>query len=339
MILDDFAGIGGFERGLADLIDETGVGIEWDRDACATRAAAGLATIRADVARYPAIERIDARILAASPPCQAFSRAAGNIFERGGIKDSERLHAAGKAIGAGDLEERGVWADPRSALVLEPLRYAVARRPALVALEQVPDVAPLWETFAEVLERLGYSAWVGVLCAADYGLAQVRRRALLLATLDGTAAPAPPTHAEDGEDLFGAKPWPTMAEALGWASLDDVPLAAHHRPDRPDVVVDLEAEREAAAWVFRRPSTTIVAEYRPDIVAPPTHRPLGAPPRQYTPGAVRITLEDALALQGFPRDYPLAGSMSSKRRQVGNAVPPPLVTGALAGILKSLVRS
>lgn len=44
---------------------------------------------------------------------------------------------------------------------------------------------------------------------------------------------------------------------------------------------------------------------------------------------VRITLEEALILQGFPPDYPVQGVKSRKFLQVGNAIPPPLALAIL----------
>jgi DNA (cytosine-5)-methyltransferase 1 len=46
--------------------------------------------------------------------------------------------------------------------------------------------------------------------------------------------------------------------------------------------------------------------------------------------ALRLTVEQAGVLQGFPADYPWQGSRSRQFRQVGNAVCPPLAARVLA---------
>ncbi|MFD0638439.1 DNA cytosine methyltransferase [Catenulispora yoronensis] len=110
--------------------------------------------------------------------------------------------------------------DPRTPLVVQPLRYALDLRPEWVTLEQVPAVLPLWQHIVRILRGRGYSGWAGVLNAADYGVPQTRRRAILIASRIREVAPPEPTHAQVPEEatLFGPARirWVSMAEALGW---------------------------------------------------------------------------------------------------------------------------
>ena len=190
MILDLFAGPGGWSVGAGHL-GLSDIGIEKDAAACATRRAAGHLTIRADVATYPTAPFAGKVVgLIASPPCQDFS-------------------LAGKGAGlAGD----------RGQLVWQVLRWADALQPVWIACEQVPPVLELWQHMAYTMRGWGYRTWTGILNAADYGVPQTRRRAFLLARLDGPVVPPAPTHVQDAsEGLFGTlAPWVTMAEALGW---------------------------------------------------------------------------------------------------------------------------
>jgi DNA (cytosine-5)-methyltransferase 1 len=112
-----------------------------------------------------------------------------------------------------------------SILVVEPLRWALALRPEWVALEQVPEVLPLWEVMASLLQAHGYSAWTGKLEAERFGVPQTRERAILIAHRSRAVVPPEPTHQRyvPGEPqrhevtMFGeVLPWVSMAEALGW---------------------------------------------------------------------------------------------------------------------------
>jgi len=213
VIVNPFGGPGGWDEGARPL-KLYPLGIETDAAACATRAAAGHATMRADVAalNLAAYRRVSGLI--ASPPCQTFSTA-GN---RSGIADLAKVidHVRSCVTGwhpAPDFD------DPRTGLVLEPLRYALTLVPEWIALEQVPDVVPVWEQYRQTLQALGWSVWCGVLNAADYGVPQTRRRAILMAHRRRQVVPPVPTHCRGGAStLLGElAPWVSMAEALGWS--------------------------------------------------------------------------------------------------------------------------
>ncbi|WP_405627001.1 DNA cytosine methyltransferase [Streptomyces sp. NBC_01396] len=227
MILDLFAGPGGWSHALT-VLGTRDVGLEWDEWACKTRAKAGQLTIRTDVARYPTWI-FSGRILGliASPPCQAWSMAGKRL----GLVDQPIVHQAVTDLAAGrDTREQLLsgCADERSLLAAEPMRYLhalnVAGEPEWVVMEEVPDVLPLWRQDAAILRTWGFSVWTGILNAADYGVPQTRKRALLLASRIRTAQPPPPTHAKaaEPESLFGPgrDRWVSMAEALGWGATD-----------------------------------------------------------------------------------------------------------------------
>ncbi|MFC9856269.1 MULTISPECIES: DNA cytosine methyltransferase [unclassified Streptomyces] len=227
MILDLFSGPGGWSRALT-VLGVRDVGLEWDEWACKTRLAAGQLTLRTDVAMYPVWPWVGRTSgLIASPPCQAWSMAGKRL----GLLDQPLVHEAVENLAAGrDTRERllGACRDERSLLAAEPMRYLHALNtvgePDWVAMEEVPDVLPLWKQYAAVLRRWGFSVWTGILNAADYGVPQTRRRAILLASRVRTAQPPPPTHAQAAEPqtLFGpGRPrWVSMAEALGWGATD-----------------------------------------------------------------------------------------------------------------------
>lgn len=160
------------------------------------------------------------RLYIASPPCQTFSMAGGGegraaLDDVLTAIDEERWKDAASLHG---LTER---MDPRTALVLTPLAHIWAHRPELVALEQVPEVLPVWHAIARVLRTFGYSVWAGILRAEQYGVPQTRKRAILMARLDGKVSPPTPTHSryystEPNRLDPGVEKWLSMAEALGW---------------------------------------------------------------------------------------------------------------------------
>ncbi|AQU70155.1 DNA cytosine methyltransferase [Streptomyces niveus] len=227
MILDLFAGPGGWSHALT-VLGVRDVGLEWDPWACKTRAGAGQLTIRTDVAMYPTWPWVGRTYgLIASPPCQAWSMAGKRL----GLLDQPLVHQAVTDLAQGrDTRERLLAScqDTRSLLAAEPMRYLHALNtvgePDWVAMEEVPDVLPLWKQYAAILRRWGFSVWTGILNAADYGVPQTRRRAILLASRVRTAEPPAPTHAQAAEPdtLFGPgrAQWVSMATALGWGATD-----------------------------------------------------------------------------------------------------------------------
>lgn len=261
-VLDGCAGPGGWSVAAAALgLREAG--IELDPAACSTRRAAGHLTVRADVAAFP-LDHLRGRMrgLIFSPPCGTFSAAGKGE----GVGDMPLLHQALDDLGAGRDTRAQLAAscsDPRTPLVVEPLRYALAIRPEWITLEQVPAVLPLWRHIARTLRGLGYSAWAGILNAADYGVPQTRQRAILIASRVQDAGPPVPTHARDAEPetLFGCgrARWVSMAEALGWGATDrPTPTVtagggtsggAEPFPTRAREA--LAAERDRGAWELR----------------------------------------------------------------------------------------
>ena len=224
LVVEGFAGCGGWSTGLR-MAGYTGrsVGFELDAAACATGQAAGHQRVRADVATFPLAQFVG-KVTGAifSPPCPTFSNT-GDGAGKTDLPNVLRLIADFAADREpGDYE----WVDERSALTAQPMRWAVALKPRWIALEQVPPVLPIWRYMAELLRGLGYNVWCGVLSAECYGVPQTRKRAILVASLDGPVGPPAPTHQayRSGKDvevephLFGdpLPPPVSIADALGW---------------------------------------------------------------------------------------------------------------------------
>lgn len=209
MIVDLYGGPGGWDVACTELgLDP--IGIEYERWACATRAAAGFTTIQADVSTLDPARFAGCTGLIASPPCQGFSSAG-----KGAARDLIPELAA--SIRARRWTDRAD-PDPRVWLIVDLGRWLEQLNPDWIALEQVPAVLPLWRAYADMLRERGYSTWEGLLNAADFGVPQTRTRAILMASKGRIAHPPEPTHARTPVDsLFGTtERWVTMAEALGW---------------------------------------------------------------------------------------------------------------------------
>lgn len=291
MIVDLFAGPGGWDHA-ARALGYDPVGFEYDADACATRTAAGHRTIRADLANYLMPSTADIEGIIGSPPCPLFS-AAG---KREGV--DWLPHLCQTALGVAALSAD---APPEAALSLVPLDWTLRHRPEWVTLEQVPAVLPLWEAVARRLRGEGYSAWAGVLSAADFGVPQTRRRAVLIASRVSTVQPPAPTHAEDPHpSLFGppVERWVSAWDALdahgitpdashintgrawkagwhlGFARLDDrgdSPDGYRQRDRRPVTKPSFALTEKARSWEWTRtrPATTIMGDPR---MWPPGHK-------------------------------------------------------------------
>jgi DNA (cytosine-5)-methyltransferase 1 len=427
-ILDLFAGAGGWEEALR-MLGLSALGIETEPWACATARAAGHERLEADVAELDPLGFAPVWGLVGSPPCQAYSSAGKGL----GRVDKPLVIACAHELAAGN-DSRRAWRegchDPRSLLTVEPLRYTLALRPRWVALEQVPAVLELWTLFAALLSGQGYHTAAGVLSAERYGVPQTRRRAFLIASLDGPVSLPEPTHSsydprrkETPEDELTLEPWVSMAAALGWRhggtthtnnqtdggrrprglsrpvhdpartldtscgswTLDHPPAcgtgerdgwawrngsqrnAAIRSSGQPAPTVHFGGapnnvqwvpcayetrQRGARArpvsrpaptmlaaglakgtpvWAGERPATTVACDRR---VHPPGHKQNSSdPPGRYQQrrgaNAVRVTVEQAALLQGFPAGYPWQGARTRQFQQVGNAVPPPLARRVL----------
>ncbi|MFF4920661.1 MULTISPECIES: DNA cytosine methyltransferase [unclassified Kitasatospora] len=358
-ILDLFAGPGGLDVA-AKMLGVESLGIEWDKDACDTRYAAGLRTWHADVStvRRKRFEELDAdlNVLAGGPPCQTYS-VAGNGAGRKALEKVEKLiHQLVDGAGEDEIDEQleRMGGDPRTALVLEPLRYAIKaldsekrdRRPFdVIVLEQVPAVKALWEVYKVALDkglprengtRVRYNvAEVKTLHTEAYGVPQTRRRTILIARLaeyDAPRLPAPTHHIfnlrkpEQGspQDIRTALPVDGVAAPLlPWVPMEDV-LTDRQPPF--EIVSNYGSggdPKKRGIRTYRQPSFTVTGKVSRNAVR---RHPNGEP---LTPD--RLTIDEAGVLQSFPPNYPWDGG--DRSQQVGNAVPPLFGMHVLAAAL------
>lgn len=283
-VVDLFAGVG-WAEGLSELGVEE-VGVESAPSVCATRAAAGHATVQADVTRYPAERFAGWDGMIASPPCPDWSTA-GPMTRR-----------EGRTGGLVDVVPR--WVE--------------AVKPTWVVCEQVPQVLDVWREHAAGYRQLGYRTWVGILDAASFGVPQNRLRAFLLAHRSWDPHPPEPTHGPFASLLGAVKRPVTLAETVGlepgwWYDSGQNSRTAgggleryRRSCDRPAGTLTTKC---VSQWVLRK----------------------GGDRR-------KLTVADALAIQGFRRDLPLQGGVTDRHRLIGNAVPPPLAAAVVGAVTR-----
>lgn len=353
MIVDLFAGPGGWDEGLAWLGRRDVVGVEWDASACATAEAAGHARIHADVSKLDPVALVAASTrppwtphvegLIASPPCQAWSAAGKRLGEL----DRVNCHTLADRMASGDdTTDWCDWHDARSPLIAQPVRWVRDLTPDWIALEEVPAVADYWRHLATIFTGWGYRVWTGVVNAADYGVPQTRKRAILLAHRLRPVGRPHTTHSRT-PSLF-ERPWVTMAEAIGFGFDGPSATVSGGGTDTggAEVFGNADYRRRLAAIGFPRRDETDPTRYRERDLFPidgpaPTvtekarswkhwDRSPDGPPMFAE--SVRVTVEQAAALQSFPRDYPWQGTKTRKSRQIGDAVPPLLAARMLESL-------
>lgn len=351
-------------------------GVELMPEAVATREANGMETAYHDVWEGVMLSRWDHiaqyggyELLIASPPCQTFS-VAGNGAGRRALDEVIEAVTTEAWKDPEKLLEFGQRHDMRTALVLAPLAYIWRDAPRYVALEQVPTVLPVWEAYAEVMRSLGYSVKTAVLQAEQYGVPQTRRRAILVARLDGEVSLPVPTHSRyyprtpDRLDE-GVLPWVSMAQALGWGrtgvsfvqnnrmahqavrTLDQpapTVTAGHDSGNRGFIEdgsftiatpADVAAIQSYPRGLTDRPSPTITGGGTETGGA----EPIAKYHERYTsaPGWAgptdRLSPEEAAALQTYERPFVWCGSRTKQFLQIGNAVPPLLAHAILRALL------
>ena len=309
--LELFAGAGGAALGLERAGFHHAALCEWDADACATLRAAGMGpVVEGDVRDLDAIEsvagagRLD--LLWSSFPCQPWSKV-------GGRKGAE--------------DDRNGWPWTVAAIDrFRPTWFLAENVRGLIQHSEDghpnPEKCPrcYFENvlLVQLRARFDHVGW-WFLDAADYGVPQHRRRVIIWAGPAPLRAPRP-THGAPGKarqrDMFGpgVLPWLSMGAALRVSSCEQV----------------IGGVSGAGNQYIERPSPTVSTvegkgsndNYRAIGERPKVNKASDA--LWLATGRRRLTIEECATLQAFPSDHPWQGSKSSRYRQVGNAVPPPL---------------
>lgn len=337
-LMDLFAGCGGMTCGFHDTDRfESTRAVEFDAYASATYSAnfPGVEVLAVPIEAVNSFPKAD--VVIGGPPCQGFSALNRNLV---------------------GFERRGLWR--------HYLRALEQSEACAFVMENVPDLlrSDEYTEFTKRAEKLGYTVEGRVLNAADYGVPQRRRRAIVVGTLGFAFAWPEATHADPESLPLGRKPWRTFREAVEGLPLKPNGEAWHvGRNPRPTSVRRYKAvprdggnrfqmqrnldrndlhDLVPACWrnkptgttdVFGRlwwdrPALTIRTEfYKPEkgrYLHPSAHR--------------AITIREAARCMGFEDNFmlPLDQPMVEIAKQIGNAVPPPLAEALAAALAVAL---
>ncbi|MFE7261984.1 DUF6339 family protein [Streptomyces sp. NPDC057592] len=210
-------------------------------------------------------------------------------------------------------------------------------RPKAVLLENVPDLvgSPDFEAdrswMTEALVQAGYECLWAVLNAADFGVPQNRRSGFLVALQDPyhsrfswpqPAGRTPPTVGQVLGPTMSANGWPG---AERWAKgADRIAPALVGGSDRRGGA-DLGPTGSKKAWEALGVNGSSLGNEPPGPDFP-------------VDGLPKLTVEQAALLQSIPEDWRFAGGKTSRYRQIGHAMPPPLASAvgrAIAAALRS----
>ena len=348
--IDLFAGCGGLSKGFIDAGYDILVGVDNDATALDTFKLNhnGAVALNADLSKTETFAVVDGIIgkrkidvIIAGPPCQGFSLTGPRNFD-----------------------------DERNKLYLAVFETVKRYNPKAFIIENVPGMATLYngEIHAEILNRfnaLGYNVISGILCAADYGVPQMRKRLILMGIRKDKGKPAFPrvTNTPDNyitcrqaigdlpsraneiginEDVYTAEPFTDYQRKMrGDCNVLYNHVATQHKQFVIDVISQVpegcnykslpkgvgESRKFNEAW-------TRYHGDKPSKTIDTGHR------NHFHYEYNRVpTIRENARLQSFPDDFIFLGNKTQQNRQVGNAVPPLLGCHLAKQIKKIIMKS
>lgn len=185
------------------------------------------------------------------------------------------------------------------------------------------------------LSRAGFNVARCVLDAKDYGVPQTRRRLFVVGInryLFGDLSWRSPDASVKGEPLSVRTAIGELPEPIHFKELlpgGAIPFHANHWCMTPRsqrfattgaLVAGRSSHRSFKVLSWDKPSLTVSYGNREVHIHPDCHR--------------RLSVFEAMRLQGFPDRYVLTGTLSSQITQVGEAVPPPLARAVAESIMR-----
>lgn len=307
-------------------------------------------TPTSEILERAGLARKDVTVVAGGPCCQSFS----TVGKRGSLSDPRGGLFREFCRVVEDIRPRffvmeNVKGILSAAVKHRPLNERGPGYPTLLPEEQLGSAL---KVILKELRDLNYYVVFGLLNAADYGVPQKRWRVFFIGSRDGEDISLPiPTHidpllAREGEKR---ERWVTLRSALNgiearnWFdfSEDRAKLLRHLQAGEnwQDLPQGLKREALGAAFDSWGGRSGFCRRLAWDEPAPTlTTAPNGRATTLCHPTQIRaLSIEEYAALQQFPDDWHLEGSLAQQYIQIGNAVPTGLGV-AVGEVLRKAMR-
>lgn len=284
--------------------------------------------------KHPSID-----VIIGGPPCQGFSQ-------------------KGKRLSLDDS---------RNFLFQQFVRFVKEFKPKYFVLENVPAIITtangfFKEQIISAFNKLGYDVTCGVLCAADFGVPQDRRRAVFIGQLSKNTIDLPKPngrHTTVKEAIYDL-PFIASGEGEETAEYDKKPTTEYQKEMRRNCKV-LYNHVATAHSKLALERLALIPKGAGKEVLPPEHRTKSIysgtwcrlpedgiaatiTTRFDTPSSGRfthpildrcLTTREAARIQSFPDDFIFYGTKTIQMKEVGNAVPPLLAKAIALEIMKN----
>ncbi len=336
-LIDLFAGAGGLTQGFSAAGFKPVFAVEKDPDAAETyRANFGGHVHASPIESIHNDDFPEAQVVVGGPPCQGFSPLG-------------KMNSGGR-----NMALNGLWR--------EYIRVVQAVEPKVFVLENVPPFlrSAEYDALRREVEMAGYELTAGIVNAVDFGVAQRRRRALVVGSRIGKPQLPSPTVAlvatvgqaikrlgeptgygesmESGALSSGmVLHFKRRSRAISIERYRLIPQGGNRftlRDKAPKLLPKCWRDKPTGSTdvlgrlCWDKPALTIRTEFwKPEkgrYLHPCQNRGL--------------THLEASLLQGFSEDYRWSGSKISVARQIGNAVPPPLANAVAEEVISLLKR-
>lgn len=247
--------------------------------------------------------------------------------------------------------------DLRNSLFLDFVKIAVELRPDAIVIENVPELLTdnYWHLIQNAriqLEKKGFFVYVGFHNLASFGVPQQRFRALLLAMRKPFVSPEGflrPNKFKTVRNAIGDLP---ILESGDHCNVDSMHRGVKHKPSTIETIsfvprdggnLPLGKGPPCLMRAFEKLGKRVYEDVygrlpwdKPSITIT-SHARNPASGRFVHPEQNRgLSVREAALLQGFPKNFIFEGTVDSKFRQVGNAVPPPFSAYVASLIADSL---